>query len=178
MALRRSTTARSCCTASRSNGAPPCETSKVSHREYMRGILDIGMVFQSFNLFPHHRRARQCDARAALSRSRLRKAALTHAGMELLAKVGMAAHAHKYPHQLSGGQQQRVAIARALAMQPSIVLFDEPTSALDPELVNEVLKVIEETCAGRHDHDYRHTRNQLRIPHFRPDRVHGSMARS
>jgi polar amino acid transport system permease protein len=56
----------------------------------------------------------------------------------------MAAHAHKYPHQLSGGQQQRVAIARALAMQPSIVLFDEPTSALDPELVQEVLKVIEQ----------------------------------
>jgi len=61
----------------------------------------------------------------------------------MLAKVGLAAHASKYPHQLSGGQQQRVAIARALAMEPAIVLFDEPTSALDPELVGEVLKVIE-----------------------------------
>jgi len=61
----------------------------------------------------------------------------------MLAKVGLGAHASKYPHQLSGGQQQRVAIARALAMEPAIVLLDEPTSALDPELVGEVLKVIE-----------------------------------
>jgi len=64
--------------------------------------------------------------------------------LAMLDKVGLLAHAHKYPHQLSGGQQQRVAIARALAMQPSIMLFDEPTSALDPELVNDVLTVIEE----------------------------------
>ncbi|GAB3845952.1 hypothetical protein GCM10029963_25030 [Micromonospora andamanensis] len=63
-------------------------------------------------------------------------------GLELLRKVGMADHAHKFPHQLSGGQQQRVAIARALANEPEIVLFDEPTSALDPELVTEVLQVM------------------------------------
>lgn len=64
--------------------------------------------------------------------------------LALLDKVGLLAHAHQYPHQLSGGQQQRVAIARALAMKPAIMLFDEPTSALDPELVGEVLKVIED----------------------------------
>ena len=105
-------------------------------------ILDIGMVFQSFNLFPHktvlqnvmlapqyHRRGAFVDLRCE--------------ALALLDKVGMLEHAHKYPHQLSGGQQQRVAIARALAMRPSIMLFDEPTSALDPELVAEVLKVVE-----------------------------------
>ncbi len=105
-------------------------------------ILDIGMVFQSFNLFPHktvlqnvmlapqyHRRGAFADLRCE--------------ALALLDKVGMLEHAHKYPHQLSGGQQQRVAIARALAMRPSIMLFDEPTSALDPELVAEVLKVVE-----------------------------------
>jgi polar amino acid transport system permease protein len=105
-------------------------------------ILDIGMVFQSFNLFPHctalqnvmmaPRYHRQADADA------IRMQALA-----LLSKVGMLEHAYKYPHQLSGGQQQRVAIARALAMRPSIMLFDEPTSALDPELVGDVLKVVE-----------------------------------
>jgi polar amino acid transport system permease protein len=116
---------------------------KVPHAQYMRGIVDIGMVFQSFNLFPH-KTVMQNVTLAPRYHGRRNGAALDESGMQLLAKVGMAAHAHKYPHQLSGGQQQRVAIARALAMQPSIVLFDEPTSALDPELVNEVLKVIEE----------------------------------
>ena len=116
---------------------------KVPHAQYMRGILDIGMVFQSFNLFPHQT-VLQNVTLAPRYHGRHNGVALEEASMQLLAKVGMAAHAHKYPHQLSGGQQQRVAIARALAMQPSIVLFDEPTSALDPELVNEVLKVIEE----------------------------------
>ncbi|SIO58974.1 amino acid ABC transporter permease/ATP-binding protein [Paraburkholderia phenazinium] len=116
---------------------------KVPHAQYMRGILDIGMVFQSFNLFPHQT-VLQNVTLAPRYHGRRNGVAFEEAGTRLLAKVGMAAHAHKYPHQLSGGQQQRVAIARALAMQPSIVLFDEPTSALDPELVNEVLKVIEE----------------------------------
>jgi polar amino acid transport system permease protein len=69
---------------------------------------------------------------------------IKHLGVALLDKVGLIEHAHKYPHQLSGGQQQRVAIARALAMKPDIMLFDEPTSALDPELVGDVLKVIEQ----------------------------------
>jgi len=116
---------------------------KARHGDYMRGILDIGMVFQSFNLFPH-KTVLQNVTLAPRYHNREKGGALEASGMQILAKVGMAAHAHKYPHQLSGGQQQRVAIARALAMQPSIVLFDEPTSALDPELVQEVLKVIEQ----------------------------------
>jgi polar amino acid transport system permease protein len=122
---------------------PSGRHGKVPHAQYMRGILDIGMVFQSFNLFPHQT-VLQNVTLAPRYHGRFSGDALEAAGFQLLSKVGMAAHAHKYPHQLSGGQQQRVAIARALAMQPSIVLFDEPTSALDPELVNEVLKVIEE----------------------------------
>ncbi len=101
----------------------------------------IGMVFQHFELFPHlsvrrnltlpqvkvlHRSARQADDK----------------GMQLLDRVGLAAHADKFPGQLSGGQQQRVAIARALAMDPIAMLFDEPTSALDPEMIQEVLDVM------------------------------------
>jgi polar amino acid transport system permease protein len=112
-----------------------------ANRARRDGLLNLGMVFQSFNLFPHrtivenvmlapryHRRRSAADAQAQ--------------ALGLLDKVGLLAHADKYPHQLSGGQQQRVAIARALAMEPAIMLFDEPTSALDPELVGDVLKVI------------------------------------
>jgi polar amino acid transport system permease protein len=101
----------------------------------------VGMVFQQFNLFPHftaHENVMLAPIRAA---HETREAAERRA-RELLAKVGLAEHAAKYPHQLSGGQQQRVAIARALAMDPEVVLFDEPTSALDPELVDEVLQVM------------------------------------
>ncbi|QML69253.1 amino acid ABC transporter permease/ATP-binding protein [Escherichia fergusonii] len=114
----------------------PRFTENAQHR------MNIGMVFQSFNLFPHltvlgnlllapryHRLASEVE--------------LKQQACELLHKVGMLDHAWKYPHQLSGGQQQRVAIARALMIRPQIMLFDEPTSALDPEKVNEVLQVIE-----------------------------------
>ncbi|QME73659.1 amino acid ABC transporter permease/ATP-binding protein [Escherichia fergusonii] len=114
----------------------PRFTENAQHR------MNIGMVFQSFNLFPHltvlgnlllapryHRLASEVE--------------LKQQACELLHKVGMLDHAWKYPHQLSGGQQQRVAIARALMMRPQIMLFDEPTSDLDPEKVNEVLQVIE-----------------------------------
>ncbi|MGV8955270.1 MAG: amino acid ABC transporter ATP-binding protein [Cypionkella sp.] len=102
---------------------------------------DVGMVFQSFNLFPHltvlrnvmlaPMRVRQTPAAQAETRAR-----------ELLARVGIEGQADKYPGKLSGGQQQRVAIARALAMDPKVMLFDEPTSALDPEMVGEVLDVM------------------------------------
>ncbi|MGB3433492.1 amino acid ABC transporter permease/ATP-binding protein [Achromobacter sp.] len=105
-------------------------------------ILDIGMVFQSFNLFPH-KTVLQNVMLAPEYHGRGSAGVLRREALVLLNKVGMLDHAHKYPHQLSGGQQQRVAIARALAMRPSIMLFDEPTSALDPELVAEVLKVVE-----------------------------------
>ncbi|MCY1307049.1 Glutamine transport ATP-binding protein GlnQ [compost metagenome] len=100
------------------------------------------MVFQSFNLFPHKTVLQNVMLAPAYHR-RGSTGALRCEALVLLNKVGMLDHAHKYPHQLSGGQQQRVAIARALAMRPSIMLFDEPTSALDPELVAEVLKVVE-----------------------------------
>jgi general L-amino acid transport system ATP-binding protein len=103
---------------------------------------EVGMVFQNFNLYPHLTvlanvalapvRVRGMNRRDAHERARL-----------LLEKVGMAAHADKYPSQLSGGQQQRVAIARTMAMEPRVILFDEPTSALDPEMVGEVLDVMQ-----------------------------------
>lgn len=104
-------------------------------------IVDIGMVFQSFNLF-HHRTVLDNVLLAALYHKRGTRAQLTPYAYAYLDKVGMAHHALKYPHQLSGGQQQRVAIARTMMMQPKIILFDEPTSALDPEMVGEVLEVI------------------------------------
>ncbi|HEV8475178.1 MAG TPA: amino acid ABC transporter ATP-binding protein [Methylomirabilota bacterium] len=101
----------------------------------------VGMVFQSFNLFPHM----TAIENIMLAPKKVRK--LSHAEAEqaartLLARVGLAEKADNYPANLSGGQQQRVAIARALAMQPKILLFDEPTSALDPEMINEVLAVM------------------------------------
>ena len=104
---------------------------------------EVGMVFQSFNLFPHL----TAMDNVTLAPRRLRgvtRAQAEETATRLLAKVGMEAHAHKYPHQLSGGQQQRVAIARALAMQPKVMLFDEPTSALDPEMIKEVLDVMKD----------------------------------
>ncbi|MFN7122688.1 MAG: amino acid ABC transporter ATP-binding protein [Hydrogenophaga sp.] len=104
---------------------------------------EVGMVFQSFNLFPHL----TALANVALGPLRVRgllKRDAEERARALLAKVGLAEHAHKFPGQLSGGQQQRVAIARALAMEPKVLLFDEPTSALDPEMVGEVLDVMQD----------------------------------
>lgn len=118
---------------------------RASERQIMEERQKFGMVFQSFNLFPHmtvlenvitgpryvlHQRSGEYRPRA----------------ISLIERVGLSDKLDRYPNQLSGGQQQRVAIARALAMQPKIMLFDEPTSALDPELVNEVLQVIKDVA--------------------------------
>ncbi|MCX4735231.1 amino acid ABC transporter ATP-binding protein [Streptomyces sp. NPDC051658] len=112
-------------------------------RELARLRADVGMVFQSFNLFAHKTvlenvmlgqiKVRRTDKKSAEDKAR-----------SLLDRVGVATQADKYPAQLSGGQQQRVAIARALAMDPKVILFDEPTSALDPEMINEVLEVMQQ----------------------------------
>jgi polar amino acid transport system ATP-binding protein len=109
----------------------------------------IGMVFQSFNLFPHMTAMQNC-IEAPMTVLGMKRAEAEARAAELLGMVGLAAKKDHYPSQLSGGQQQRVAIARALAMRPKIMLFDEVTSALDPELVGEVLQVIRQI--GR-EHD-------------------------
>ncbi|MER6271611.1 amino acid ABC transporter ATP-binding protein [Streptomyces sp900105755] len=102
---------------------------------------EVGMVFQSFNLFAHKTVLQNVSLAQIKVRGRPKEQA-DRRSRELLDRVGLSAHAGKYPAQLSGGQQQRVAIARALAMEPKALLFDEPTSALDPEMINEVLEVI------------------------------------
>ncbi|MFF4529660.1 amino acid ABC transporter ATP-binding protein [Streptomyces sp. NPDC001407] len=112
-------------------------------RELARLRAEVGMVFQSFNLFAH----KTVLANVSLAQIKVRKRGKEEAekrSRELLERVGLLAHAEKYPAQLSGGQQQRVAIARALAMDPKALLFDEPTSALDPEMINEVLEVMQQ----------------------------------
>lgn len=103
---------------------------------------EVGMVFQQFNLFPHLT-AKQNITLGPIWVRRLPKQEADERAMELLERVGIPEQAEKYPAQLSGGQQQRVAIARALAMKPKIMLFDEPTSALDPEMIKEVLDVMQ-----------------------------------
>ncbi|MEU1292665.1 amino acid ABC transporter ATP-binding protein [Streptomyces sp. NPDC005840] len=110
-------------------------------RALARLRAEVGMVFQSFNLFAH----KTVLQNVSLAQTKVRRRGRDDAdrrSLELLERVGLAAHAGMYPAQLSGGQQQRVAIARALAMEPRALLFDEPTSALDPEMINEVLEVM------------------------------------
>ena len=104
---------------------------------------EIGIVFQSFNLFPHLT-VMQNITLAPMRVRKLPKDQAEETAQQLLERVGIPEQAHKYPGQLSGGQQQRTAIARALAMEPKIMLFDEPTSALDPEMIKEVLDVMRE----------------------------------
>jgi len=103
--------------------------------------MELGMVFQSFNLFPHKTVLENLTL-APIKLKGLSRAEADAIGLKLLDKVGIKDKAHVYPSRLSGGQQQRVAIARALAMSPKIMLFDEPTSALDPEMIGEVLDVM------------------------------------
>ncbi len=120
-------------------------TNDVRNIDAIRG--EVGMVFQSFNLFPHLTVMRNIT----LAPTKVRKwprAQAEEAAIELLERVGIPEQAHKYPAELSGGQQQRVAIARALAMQPKIMLLDEPTSALDPEMIKEVLDVVRELATS------------------------------
>jgi len=110
-------------------------------RELAKLRADVGMVFQSFNLFSHKTILQNVTLGPVKVRRRP-KAEAERRAMELLERVGIANQAGKLPGQLSGGQQQRAAIARALAMEPKLMLFDEPTSALDPEMINEVLDVM------------------------------------
>jgi glutamate transport system ATP-binding protein len=118
----------------------------VEGKELARLRTDIGMVFQSFNLFAH----KSVLDNVTLGPIRVRKLSKADAkaeAMTLLERVGIADKAERYPAELSGGQQQRAAIARALAMEPKLMLFDEPTSALDPEMIKEVLDVMRELAA-------------------------------
>lgn len=120
--------------------------AKLRPREVLSLRKQTGMVFQSFNLFPHMT-ALGNVIEAQVTVQKKRKIEAEERARLLLDKVGLSDRADYYPHKLSGGQQQRVAIARAMAPEPEVLLFDEPTSALDPELAGEVLKVIKQLAA-------------------------------
>jgi len=119
------------------------KNTRQDHKNVLELRRNIGMVFQSFNLFPHMNVLKNITS-APTSLKKLQRDEAEYIAYELLKKVGLSDRAKHYPYQLSGGQKQRVAIARALAMKPKVMLFDEPTSALDPQLVDEVLSVMRE----------------------------------
>jgi glutamate transport system ATP-binding protein len=135
-AARSTGSSRSTRARSRSTGRAPAEGKALAGLR-----ADVGMVFQSFNLFAHKTILENVTL-APIKVRKLSKSEAEKNGLALLERVGIANQRDKYPAQLSGGQQQRAAIARALAMKPKVMLFDEPTSALDPEMVNEVLDVM------------------------------------
>jgi len=122
--------------------------TKLDHED--SGVIDFngtfGLVFQDFNLFPHHNVLKNIT-NAPLKVQKRDKAEVLKSARELLKKMGLEDKEDSFPHELSGGQQQRVSIARALAMKPDILFFDEPTSALDPELTSEILVVIRNLAA-------------------------------
>ena len=114
---------------------------RIHKEKYKQLLLEMGMCFQNFNLFPHKTVLENLMI-SPITVKNVKKADAEKKALELLERVGLSEKANEYPSRLSGGQQQRVAIARALAMEPEIMLFDEPTSALDPELVGDVLEVM------------------------------------
>lgn len=146
---------------------PDLKPASEAHLRKMR--TKLGMVFQSFNLFPHMTVLRNITE-APVKVLSLSRAEAKARALDLLDLVGLADQAAKFPHQLSGGQQQRVGIARALAMRPNILLFDEPTSALDPELVGEVLSVIGK-LAEEHDLTMLLVTHEMRFAREISDRV-------
>ncbi|WP_137122707.1 ectoine/hydroxyectoine ABC transporter ATP-binding protein EhuA [Segeticoccus rhizosphaerae] len=133
------------------NGGTLWDVKKGGHaketKEMKATRRNVGMVFQSFNLFPHMT-ALENVMEAPVKVLKLDKQEAHQRAVELLGMVGLSDHLNHKPGRLSGGQQQRVAIARAMAMRPTVMLFDEPTSALDPELIGEVLEVIRELATG------------------------------